>query len=69
MEKITWKVGGMSCEHCVKAVTNAVAGIEGTADVEVDLEAGHVSFTYDPAIASLDAIKDAIVEEEFEVNW
>jgi copper chaperone len=68
MEKITLKVGGMSCEHCAKAVTNAVAGVAGTADVEVDLEAGHVSFLYDPAEASLEAVKEAIIGEEFSVN-
>jgi len=65
MEKITLKVGGMSCEHCVRAVTNAVAGVDGTADVEVDLEAGQVSFTYDPARAPLETIKAAITEEGY----
>jgi len=68
MEKITLKVGGMSCEHCAKAVTNAVAGVEGTDHVEVDLEAGHVSFSYDPGRATLEAIKEAIIGEEFSVN-
>ena len=65
MEKITLKVGGMSCEHCAKAVTNAVAGVAGTADVAVDLKAGQVSFKYDPARASLEAIKAAITEEGY----
>jgi len=68
MEKITLNVGGMSCEHCAKAVTNAVAGVAGTADVAVDLKAGRVSFLYDPAEASLEAIKEAIIGEEFSVG-
>ena len=68
MEKITLKVGGMSCEHCAKAVTNAVAGIEGTEDVVVDLEAGHVSFNYDPDRATLEAVKAAIIGEEFSIT-
>ena len=68
MEKITLKVGGMSCEHCAKAVTNAVAGVTGTADVAVDLEAGQVSFKYDPETASLETIKAAITEEEYTVS-
>ena len=67
MEKISLKVDGMSCEHCVKAVTNAVSGISGTADVKVDLKGGTASFSYDPAIAPLDTIKAAIVEEGFTV--
>ena len=68
MEKMTLNVGGMSCEHCARAVTNAVAGVEGTADVVVDLKAGRVSFNYDPARASLEAVKAAIKEEEFSVE-
>ena len=67
MEKIILKVEGMSCEHCVKAVTNAVAGVAGTADVLVDLKAGTVSFSYDPAKSQLEAIKAAITEEDFTV--
>ena len=68
MEKIVLKVDGMSCEHCVKAVTNAVSGVSGTADAKVDLENGSASFSYDPAIAPLDTIKAAITEEGFTVS-
>ena len=68
MEKIILKVDGMSCEHCVKAVTNAVSGIAGTEDVMVDLEAGSASFNYDPSRASLDNIKAAIIEEGFTLS-
>ncbi|MGV3742786.1 MAG: cation transporter, partial [Burkholderiaceae bacterium] len=31
------KVEGMSCGHCVKAVTGAVQGIDSAARVEIDL--------------------------------
>ena len=34
------KVKGMSCEHCVAAVTKAVAGLPGVSNVEVDLASG-----------------------------
>ena len=67
MEKISLKVEGMSCEHCVKAVTGAVSGVAGTADVSVDLKGGTVSFSYDPAKSPLEAIKAAITEEDFTV--
>jgi copper chaperone len=67
MENKTLKVTGMSCNHCVNAVNNALGGIDGVADVAVSLKDGAVSFNYDPALASLDAIKAAITEEGFEV--
>jgi copper chaperone len=67
MEKKTLKVEGMSCEHCVKAVSGAVGAIAGVADVNVSLKDGTVSFSHDPALAPLEKIKAAIIEEEFEV--
>jgi len=42
MNKI--KIQGMSCNHCVMAVTKALQGIEGIRDVSVDLEAGEAMF-------------------------
>lgn len=41
----TIKVSGMSCQHCVGAVTKALEGIEGLEKVVVDLTAGEVSFS------------------------
>ena len=36
-------VSGMSCGHCVRAVTEAVQGIDPSAEVKVDLQAGTVT--------------------------
>ena len=41
----TIKIKGMSCQHCVMAVTKALGGIEGIKDVRVDLEKGEATFT------------------------
>jgi len=68
MEKVVLKVDGMSCEHCVRAVTNAVAGIAGTENVSVDLKAGTASFSFDSGKTSLDAIESAITGEGYTVN-
>ncbi len=38
-----FKVGGMSCQHCVDAVEKAVAAVAGDGAVAVDLSAGTVS--------------------------
>jgi len=68
MDNITLNVNGMSCEHCVKAVHNALAAIAGVKDIRVSLKDGKVSFSHDPAKAPLDAIKAAITEEGYEVK-
>jgi copper chaperone len=39
----TFKVTGMSCEHCVNAVTSEVAGLAGVSGVSVDLVPNAVS--------------------------
>lgn len=40
---IELKVEGMSCNHCVHAVTRAVKSVDPGAEVRVDLEGGTVS--------------------------
>jgi copper chaperone len=40
----TIKVKGMSCQHCVKAVTKALEEIDGISGIKVDLLTGEVSF-------------------------
>lgn len=46
-ETRTYLVEGMSCEHCVDAVTGELSGIDGTEHVDVDLDAGTVTVTGD----------------------
>ena len=67
MEKIILNVEGMSCSHCVNAVTKAIRGLEGISNVDVDLEAKTVTVGYDIDKVTLIAIKDAIEEEGYDV--
>ena len=67
MEKHTIKVQGMSCEHCVKAVTEAIAGLPGLSGINVDLAGGIASFSYEPAKTGLEKIKAAVVDAGYEV--
>jgi copper chaperone CopZ len=39
----TYEVRGMTCGHCVNAVTEELTGVPGVHDVEIDLEAGGTS--------------------------
>jgi copper chaperone len=40
----TIKIKGMTCRHCVMAVTKALSGIDGIRNVKVNLEKGEASF-------------------------
>ncbi len=43
MSTSIWTVTGMTCGHCVKAVTEEVCAIDGVESVEIDLETGAVT--------------------------
>jgi len=38
------KVKGMSCQHCVMAVTKALSTVDGLKNVQVDLKSGLASY-------------------------
>jgi copper chaperone len=40
MTTTTYTVTGMSCEHCVNAVTSELSGLDGVSAVTVDLVPG-----------------------------
>jgi copper chaperone len=40
MTTTTYAVTGMTCEHCVHAVTEELSGLDGVSQVEVDLVPG-----------------------------
>lgn len=42
-----YTVTGMTCGHCVNAVTTEVGQVAGVTDVEVDLESGRLAVTGD----------------------
>lgn len=58
-------VEGMSCQHCVKAVTNAVTEL-GAANVDVNLEAKTVVVEHDEKITEAQ-IKEAIEDQGYDV--
>ena len=47
MSTTVWTVQGMTCGHCVAAVTEEVSAIPGVTAVDVDLESGRVTVTAD----------------------
>jgi copper chaperone len=64
MAELTMTVQGMTCDHCVRAVTEAVAEVDGVDDVSVELDGGRVEVVGN----GLDdeAIRAAIVEAGYE---
>lgn len=61
----TFSVEGMSCGHCVSAVTRAVQQVDAGANVQVDLSHQTVAVT---SGASVDALKAAIEQAGYPVK-
>jgi P-type Cu+ transporter len=56
------KITGMTCAACSARVENVVSKMAGVTSASVNLATERMTFTYDPALTSLDAIKAAIVK-------
>lgn len=67
MEKSVLKVDGMSCEHCVKAITKAVGALDGVDEVTVDLTTKAVTVTHDEVKAPLNKIKLEIEDQGYDI--
>ena len=65
MARTTLKVTGMSCGHCVKAVTQALESVDGVRQADVDLGAGQATVEYDEALTSPAVLADAVTEEGY----
>ena len=64
MEHLEMEIGGMSCGHCVGAVTRALRQLEG---VRVEaVKVGSATVAYDPAAVTPERIAAAIGEEGYE---
>jgi len=62
----TYKVSGMTCGHCVNAVSTEVAKIDGVTGVDVKLDAGQVDVTSDSALDA-STVQAAVEEAGFEL--
>lgn len=67
-EKVSFKVEGMSCSHCVQNVTRSINGLKGIKTVNVNLEDGIVDVQYNPNDVKTEHIKNAIISAGYDVN-
>jgi copper chaperone len=66
MATATYTIKGMTCGHCVSAVSAELGQLPGVSDVQVDLAAGAATVT---SAQPLDprAVRDAVDEAGYEV--
>ena len=66
MKKTKLQISGMSCQHCVKTVTNALTALDGVQRVKVNLRKGEAVVRFDELSITPTHLKDAITEAGFE---
>jgi copper chaperone CopZ len=67
MTEATYSVTGMTCDHCVRAVTSEVEKIAGVASVTVDLGAGRLTLVSEEPVDPA-SVRAAVEEAGFEVT-
>jgi copper ion binding protein len=60
------KVEGMSCDHCVKSITEALTALDGVESVTVDLAAKTVTVGHTTAVSPAQ-LSDEIEDQGYEV--
>lgn len=60
MEQVTLKVGGMTCQGCVRSVKQVLESQPGVEAADVSLEQGEARVRFDPARASAQALRNAV---------
>ena len=66
MRTSTYMVRGMTCEHCVRSVTEEVSEVSGVTGVDVDLGSGRVTVSSEQPVDEA-AVRAAVSEAGYQV--
>lgn len=66
METLELTIEGMTCGHCVSAVRNALAALEGVEVEDVAIGAARVRF--EPGVVAPNQIVDAVEDEGYQAH-
>jgi copper chaperone len=68
MANVVLNVPDISCEHCERAITGALAPVDGVKSVSVDIPAKQVKVDYDATQLELEKMKDILKDEDYPVE-
>ncbi|NLV50552.1 MAG: cadmium-translocating P-type ATPase [Clostridiales bacterium] len=67
MQTHTLSVGGMTCAACAARVQKAISKLPGAENVVVNLATEKASFSYDPDVLRLAAVKEAVIKAGYKI--
>ncbi len=65
LDRVTLKVEGMSCGHCVKSIENSVTAISGVDNVLVHLDNGTVDVEFNKDVVKMEQITNTIEDQGY----
>ena len=66
MKTTTLKVLGMSCVHCVRAVTGALTALDGVQEATVSLQNGTAEVRFDPEQVTEEQLRQAVRDQGYD---
>jgi copper ion binding protein len=67
MSTSTFKIQGMTCNHCVMRVAKALKAVPGVQDAQVDLKKGEAVVTYDEANVTREKLSFAVADAGYKI--
>ncbi len=65
-QKVTLQIEGMSCQHCVQTVTEALKSLAGVKSVKVDLSQDQAVVKFAAKQVEVSQMKDAVNQAGFQ---
>ena len=67
MSEATLNVPAIHCEHCQKSIEGALGELQGVRSAQVSVPERTVAVDYDESLVGLDAIRDTIIEQGYDL--
>lgn len=67
MSEATLNIPGIHCEHCQTSIEGALGELEGVRSARVSVPERTVDVDYDESVVDIDAIKDTILEQGYDL--
>ncbi|MBA2751153.1 MAG: heavy-metal-associated domain-containing protein [Actinobacteria bacterium] len=67
MSETTLSIPGIHCEHCQSSIEGALGELEGVRSARVSVPERTVDVDYDESVVDIDAIKDTILEQGYDL--
>ena len=67
MSETTLSIPGIHCEHCQSSIEGALGELEGVRSARVSVPERTVDVDYDESVVDIEAIKDTILEQGYDL--